>query len=101
MEQNQEKDLKKSPVPLTRFAIRAAILAVLVGVIVLLLFGMVGGNWLIGVLAGFCCLIGVFLCVLGWSYFKALERYYKANPPAETEDGQEEPDEAPEPGSAD
>lgn len=95
MEENQMQNPRKSPVSFRGPILRGLLPAVPVGVIVLLLFGAVGGNWLIGGMAGFCCMLGVFLCAFGWSYLKAMDRYAQEHP---QENGEEAPleDTAPE-----
>ena len=93
MGETQEKNERKSPVPMKKSAVRGIVLAAAAAVIVLVLFGKIGKNWVIGALAAVCCFIGVFLCTFGWGYLKAVENYYKANPELmQKEDGPDTPD---------
>ena len=80
MGETQEKNTRKSPVSMKKSVVRGIVPAAAVAVIVLVLFGKIGKNWVIGALAAACCFIGVFLCTFGWGYLKAVENYYKANP---------------------
>lgn len=91
MSERQKNNTRKSPVPMKKSAIRGGILAAAVAAIVLLLFGKIGKNWMIGVLAAVCCFIGVFLCSFGWGYLKAVENYYKANPELMQTESAEDP----------
>lgn len=50
------------------------------GTLVLLLFGLVGKSWLVGILAGVCCAIGFFCMAFAWFYLKAVERFYQEHP---------------------
>jgi hypothetical protein len=77
---------KKTPI------CKALALGLGAGVVVLLLFGLVGKNWLIGSLAGFCCLVGFFSIGFSWFYLKAVERYYKAHPELQTKEEPEKDD---------
>lgn len=63
------------------------------GVLVLLLFGLVGKSWLVGILAGISCFVGIFCITYAWFYLKAVERYYKAHP--ELAKKEEEPPQEP------
>lgn len=80
MKETQNNSSNKSPISMKKPAIRGILLGAIVAVVVLLLFGLIGNSWLVGILAGICCFIGVFLCTFGWCYMKSLEKYYKAHP---------------------
>ncbi len=57
--------------------IKGVCVGLVVSVVILLLFGLVGKSWLVGVLAGFCCFVGFFCITFAWFYLKAVERSYK------------------------
>ena len=57
--------------------------------VVLILFGLVGHAWLIGALAGSCCLLGGFACGFMWRYMKQAEKWYREHPQP-SEDGEPE-----------
>ncbi len=75
--------VQEQPPALQGYLLRSAPPALLLGVAVLLLFLHIGHNTPIAVLAGLCTFIGIFLCALGWSYFRAMEQFYRHQPKQE------------------
>ena len=75
--------------------VKGLVAGVAAGVVILLLFGLLGKNWLIGVLAGVCCGIGFFSMGYAWFYLKAVEKYYKAHPELIKKDKEAEPSQEP------
>ncbi len=71
---DQSQVSKKGPV------LKGVAAGLAAGVVILLLFGLVGKSWLVGVLAGGCCFVGFFCITFAWSYLRAVERFYREHP---------------------
>ena len=63
-----------------RLAAKAAALALIPGIIIGLLFGVLGKNPLIAVLAGCCVTVGCALCILLALYARAVSQWAKEHP---------------------
>ncbi len=89
---NQQEVPQVTPPTLPGLVVKSLLPALLVALVVLYLFGVRGGNWMIAILAAGCCFVGIFLCALGWSYFRGMEKYYRTLP--REEEGEEPPEQA-------